>query len=96
MTGTNRIGAATRLHRDRAFARTVPRRVVLLALTGLAVLSVVPLRGRALTYLAGGPTIAVLTAVLLSVALPQCAGPLLACRTWIDVTSPAQRPRVAT
>ena len=32
------------------------------ALAGLAVLSVIPLRGHALTYLAGGPAIATLTA----------------------------------
>jgi hypothetical protein len=35
------------------------------ALAGLAVLSVIPLRGHALTHLAGGPAIATLTAVLL-------------------------------
>jgi hypothetical protein len=55
-------------------------------IAGLAVLSVVPLRGHALTYLAGGPAIATLTAVL-----------LLSWRTWTEVTSPgplaAGRPR---
>ncbi|WP_116951064.1 acyltransferase family protein [Jiangella endophytica] len=56
---------------------------VVAALTGLAVLSVVPLRGHALTYLAGGPTIAALTAVL-----------LLAWRGWADVTTPALRALV--
>ncbi len=48
------------------------------ALAGLAVLSVIPLRGHALTYLAGGPAIATLTAVL-----------LLSWRTWTEVTTPA-------
>ncbi|WP_210439138.1 acyltransferase family protein [Nocardioides xinjiangensis] len=47
------------------------------ALVGLAVLSVVPLRGHALTYLAGGPAIAALTVVL-----------LLSWRTWTTVTGP--------
>ena len=49
-----------------------------LALSGLAVLSVVPLRGHALTYLAGGPAIAALTVVL-----------LLSWRTWTVVEGPA-------
>lgn len=40
-------------------------------------LSVVPLRGHALTYLAGGPAIATLTAVL-----------LLSWRTWTEVSAP--------
>jgi peptidoglycan/LPS O-acetylase OafA/YrhL len=53
------------------------------ALVGLAVLSVLPLRGHALTYLAGGPAIAMLTAVL-----------LLAWRAWTDVTTPALRALV--
>lgn len=59
---------------DAAFGRAAP-----VALVGLAVLSVVPLRGHALTYLAGGPAIAALTAVL-----------LLSWRTWTDVTGPAR------
>ena len=49
----------------------------------LAVLSVVPLRGPALTYLAGGPAIALLTAAV-----------LLAWRGWVDVTTPVLRPLV--
>lgn len=60
------IGAATRVLADRVVA---PARAlalgVPLALLGLGVLSVVPLRGHALTYLAGGPAIALLTGVLL-------------------------------
>jgi peptidoglycan/LPS O-acetylase OafA/YrhL len=49
------------------------------ALVGLTVLSVVPLRGHALTYLAGGPAIAALTAVL-----------LLSWRTWTEVAGPGR------
>ncbi|MBA3780645.1 MAG: acyltransferase [Nocardioides sp.] len=71
------VGAAARLFQDRL---RVPPYVVPLALAGLAVLSVVPLRGHALTYLAGGPAIAALTAVL-----------LLSWRTWTDVSAPALR-----
>jgi peptidoglycan/LPS O-acetylase OafA/YrhL len=56
------IGAATRLK-----LTTAPRWAVPIALTGLAVLSVVPLRGHALTYLVAGPAIAACTAVLLLV-----------------------------
>ncbi|MGJ7908734.1 acyltransferase family protein [Actinopolyspora sp. H202] len=56
------IGAATRLRAD---SRWVPGKLVPLALAGLAVLSVLPLRGHALTYLLVGPTIATLTATLL-------------------------------
>lgn len=55
------------------------RRAAPVAVVGLAVLSVVPLRGHALTYLAGGPAIAALTAVL-----------LLSWRTWTDVSGPAR------
>ncbi len=54
-----------------------------MALAGLAVLSVIPLRGHALTYLAGGPAIATLTALL-----------LLSWRTWTEVTTPALRALV--
>jgi peptidoglycan/LPS O-acetylase OafA/YrhL len=74
------VGAAARVHRDRL---RLPARATPLALAGLAVLSVVPLRGHALTYLAGGPVIAVLTAAV-----------LLAWRTWTDVTHPALRALV--
>lgn len=70
------IGGATRVLGRRV---VVPARAVPVALVGLAVLSVVPLRGHALTYLAGGPAIAALTAVL-----------LLSWRTWTDVTGPAR------
>ncbi|MBC9735492.1 hypothetical protein [Nocardioides marmotae] len=48
-------------HPARGAARAVP-----VALAALAVLAVVRLRGHALTYLAGGPAIALLTAVVLS------------------------------
>ena len=71
------IGAAARLHGARAY---VPRWAAPAALAGLAVLSVIPLRGHALTYLAGGPAIATLTAVL-----------AVAWRTWTEVTSPLLR-----
>lgn len=71
------IGAAARLGQHRLVA---PARAVPAALLGLAVLSVLPLRGHALTYLAGGPAIAALTAVL-----------LLAWRTWTRVDAPALR-----
>jgi peptidoglycan/LPS O-acetylase OafA/YrhL len=74
------VGAAARVHRDRL---RLPARATPLALAGLAVLSVVPLRGHALTYLAGGPVIAVLTAAV-----------LLAWRTWTEVTQPALRALV--
>lgn len=69
------VGAAVRLYGDRLRA---PSWGVPAALAGLGVLSVVPLRGHALTYLAGGPAIAVLTGLL-----------LLAWRGWDDVRPPA-------
>lgn len=68
------VGAAARLHRDRL---VVPAWTAPAALSLLAVLSVVPLRGHMLTYLAGGPAIAALTAVL-----------ILAWRRWTTVTGP--------
>ncbi len=77
------IGAAVRLYGARltgTMTRGVPRWAAPLALSGLAILSVVPLRGHPLTYLAGGPAIAVLTAVL-----------LLAWREWDDVSGPLLR-----
>lgn len=65
------IGAAARIGRGRGRpARWTGPAALLL----LDVLSVVPLRGHALTYLAGGPAIAALTGVL-----------LLRWRTWIEV-----------
>jgi peptidoglycan/LPS O-acetylase OafA/YrhL len=77
------IGAATRIHQDRPGLRNLPSYAVPVALAGLALLSVIPLRGHALTYLAGGPAIATLTAVL-----------LLSWRTWIEATTPALRALV--
>jgi peptidoglycan/LPS O-acetylase OafA/YrhL len=68
------VGAAVRLHRERL---VVPGWAAPAALAALAVLSVVPLRGHPLTYLAGGPAIAALTGVL-----------ILAWRTWTTVTGP--------
>jgi peptidoglycan/LPS O-acetylase OafA/YrhL len=56
------IGAATRL---RGAAVRVPAAVVPLMLAALVALSVVPLRGHALTYLVAAPAIAFFTAVLL-------------------------------
>ena len=75
------IGAATRVHQDRL--ALLPAYAVPVALAGLAALSVIPLRGHALTYLAGGPAIATLTAVL-----------LLSWRTRTAVTTPALRALV--
>lgn len=72
-------GAARVLAGATASGVAVPSWSAPLALAGLAVLSVVPLRGHALTYLAGGPAIAALTAVL-----------LLSWRTWTDVTGLAR------
>jgi peptidoglycan/LPS O-acetylase OafA/YrhL len=71
------VGAAARLHQDRL---RMPSWAPTAALAGLLALSVLPLRGHALTYLAGGPAVAALTAVL-----------LLSWRTWTDVTTPALR-----
>jgi peptidoglycan/LPS O-acetylase OafA/YrhL len=70
------IGGAARVLGTRA---VLPAWAAPAALAGLAVLSVVPLRGHALTYLAGGPAIAALTAVL-----------LLTWRTWTEVAGPAR------
>lgn len=69
------IGAATRVYRDHV---NPPAWAVPAALTALAVQSVIPLRGTAFTYLAGGPAIALLTGVL-----------LLSWRTWTELTAPA-------
>ncbi len=74
------VGAAARVYRDRW---SPPAWAPYAALAALGALSVLPLRGHVLTYLAGGPAIAVLTAVL-----------LLAWRTWSEVTTPALRPLV--
>ena len=75
------IGAASRAFDPRA---AVPSWAAPLALAALAALSVVPLRGHALTYLAGGPAIAALTAVL-----------LLSWRTWTEVSHPLLQALVA-
>jgi peptidoglycan/LPS O-acetylase OafA/YrhL len=56
------IGAAARAVPD---GRRVPRVVVAASMLALVALSVLPLRGHALTYLAGGSVMAVLTAALL-------------------------------
>ncbi|KQW43139.1 hypothetical protein ASC77_22060 [Nocardioides sp. Root1257] len=74
------VGAAARVHRDRL---RPPGWLAPVALTALAVLSMVPLRGHTLTYLAGGPAIAVLTAAL-----------VLSWRTWTTVSQPALRALV--
>jgi peptidoglycan/LPS O-acetylase OafA/YrhL len=74
------IGSAAKVYAGRL---AVPRRLVLVCLAALAVQSVIPLRGHALTYLAGGPVIAVLTALL-----------LLAWRGWADVRQTTLRPLV--
>lgn len=68
------VGAAVRLYGERL---AVPRWTVPAALAAIVVLGVVPLRGHALTYLAGGPAIAALTGVL-----------ILAWRHWTTVTGP--------
>ncbi|WP_309650605.1 acyltransferase [Nocardioides sp.] len=84
------IGAATRVLADRV---DVPARTlalgVPLALLGLGVLSVVPLRGHALTYLAGGPAIALLTAVLLLSWRSRATvpGPALNAVVWLGTVS---------
>jgi len=54
------IGAATRL-----WGGQLDRRWALVALPLLGVLTLLPLRGQAMTYLLGGPAIAILTAILL-------------------------------
>jgi peptidoglycan/LPS O-acetylase OafA/YrhL len=56
------IGAATRLRGD---ATRIPAALVPLVLAALVALSLVPLRGHALTYLVAAPVIAGFTAVLL-------------------------------
>jgi len=74
------VGAGSRVYADRLPAGVWYAPI---ALPGLAVLSMVPLRGHPLTYLAGGPTIAVLTASL-----------LIAWRAWVDISHPLLRPVV--
>lgn len=69
------IGATARMCQDRI---TVPHRGPRLALSALVLLGVVPWRGRTLTYLVGGPTIAVLAVAL-----------VLGWRSWTDIAVPA-------
>jgi len=80
------IGAAARLRGHRL---AVPRWAAPVALAGLAVLSVIPLRGHALTYLAGGPAIATLTAVLILSwrTLSELTGPGLRALVWLGTIS---------
>jgi len=73
------IGAATRLRGDGA---RIPPALVPLMLAALTALSVVPLRGHALTYLVAGPAIACFTAVL-----------LLAWSRWVDLAEGARVTR---
>lgn len=69
------VGGAARCYDGAAAARWAAA----VALAGLGILSMVPLRGHALTYLVGAPAIAALTVVL-----------LLSWRTWDDVAGPAR------
>lgn len=71
------IGGAARAYAPRL---AVPPAAAPWALAALLMLSVVPLRGHALTYLAGGPAIAALTATV-----------LLCWRTWTEVSGPLGR-----
>lgn len=73
------IGAAARLRGDGA---RIPPALVPLMLAALAALSVVPLRGHALTYLVAGPAVACFTAVL-----------LLAWSRWADLADGARISR---
>jgi len=83
------VGAATRVYRDRLAAVPVSPWTPAVALLGLTLLSVIPLRGHALTYLAGGPAIALLTAVLLVCwrAWTQVTGPVLGALVWLGTVS---------
>ena len=74
------VGGASRVLVTRL---ALPARAPGVALAGLAILSVVSLRGHALTYLVAGPAVALLTAVL-----------LVAWRSWSDVTASVLRPIV--
>jgi peptidoglycan/LPS O-acetylase OafA/YrhL len=69
------IGAATRLHGE---LWSIGPKPTALALAGLAALSLLPLRGQAVTYLLGGPAIAILTGAL-----------IISLRTLATVESPA-------
>lgn len=80
------VGAAARVHQ--AHLR-VPAPAAPVALTLLGLLAVVPLRGHALTYLAGGPVIATLTAVLLLRwrHLVEVRGRALRALVWLGTVS---------
>lgn len=86
------VGAAARVAVDRFRRGTsgpaappwLTRTTVVLALAGLAVLSVLPLRGQAWTYLVAAPLVAVLTSALLVVW-----------RSWYVVRPRLLRPWVA-
>ncbi|MEP7089563.1 MAG: acyltransferase [Nocardioidaceae bacterium] len=89
-TGCFVIGAAARVYGDRILRdRGLPPCAVPLALATLGVLSVVELRGHALTYLAGGPVIAVLTCTLLLAwrAWTVVDGPRLSLVVWLGTVS---------
>jgi peptidoglycan/LPS O-acetylase OafA/YrhL len=77
---------ADRLDENHPVASGPATRAVLAgpALAALAIASVIPLRGQALTYLVGGPVIAMVTCVL-----------LMAWRAWFVVTPRLLRPLVA-
>lgn len=80
------IGASTRVLQNRL--RVLPLLVVP-ALAALGVLSVIPLRGHALTYLAGGPAIAALTSVLLVswCTWKEASTPWLRALAWLGTVS---------
>jgi peptidoglycan/LPS O-acetylase OafA/YrhL len=80
------VGATARVYGRRV--RVAPWAVGV-ALTGLAVLSVIPLRGHSLTYLAGGPAIAALTAVLLLAwqDLVDVSGRMARALVWLGTVS---------
>ncbi len=79
------VGAAVRLYGEHL---VVPAWAAPAVLAAIAVLGVVPLRGHALTYLAGGPVIAALTAVLILAWRDRTtiAGPLRA-GVWLGTVS---------
>lgn len=74
------IGAAVGLHRDKI---KLPGWLTWVSLAGLAVLSIVPVRGHIWTYLVAGPLIAGFTGVL-----------LLALREWRTIEGALLRPVV--
>ena len=76
------IGAASRVLRGRV---RLPGIIAPLALLGLGVLSVLPIRGSAETYLLWGPLVALLTTALVCISW----------QGWGTVTAPVLRPLVA-